>query len=602
MTVRVRNPLLSLVAIDYSETMVAAWPLIGRAEELDRLRESTAPAARGLVLVGSAGVGKTRLAGEILSCWRGQGRRCRWFVATRSARSVPLGVFAEVAETGDGDSLRRIRSVVAALTDGGGGGRVLLVIDDAHLLDEQSALVLHQIVRHERADVLLTMRSGEPSPDAVSGLWKDQLLARLDLQPLSQLETTDLLNRVLGGQVESSAAVGLWRFTRGNVLHLRHLVDGERADGRLTEREGVWVWEGRPEISAPLAELIDTGIARQPAPVLAVVDMLSVADPLEVEVLTALCDPDAVQLAHRAGLITVDTSGAPALVRLAHPLLGEVHRARSLPARLQALRSKVARELELQDNSRGPITLVRRAVLICESDLAPDSDLLIEAARAALRLSDPVTAERLARRAVEAGGGRRAHRVHVGGLVDAQRFREAYEVAVMLTESASSPRERVLMAIFSAVVKATMVYNAALTFSAAAQTKPVLAVEAAQAALNSAELFNDGYELFAVIGLTAGNAMLGHYSAMAASAERGYVMGRNSQHTATTALLHGFYHLGGSAPAAISPKLPSWSNDSPTNPWSSPSPILTGRSSTDLSQQPGEIWPRLSNGAEKRER
>ncbi|MGW4774869.1 helix-turn-helix transcriptional regulator [Nocardia sp. NPDC004278] len=275
-----------------------------------------------------------------------------------------------------------------------------------------------------------------------------------------------------------------------------------------------------------------------------------------------------MQVAHRAGLITVDTSGAPALVRLAHPLLGEVRRARSLPARLQALRSKVARELELQDNSRGPITLVRRAVLMCESDLALDSDLLIEAARAALRLSDPITAERLARHAVAAGGGRRAHRVHVGGLVDAQRSREAYEVTGMLAESASSPRERVLMAIFSAVVKVTMVgppdddslialendaaaiglegpYNAALAFSAAAQTKPSLAVEAAQAALDSAELFNEGYELFAVIGLTAGNAMLGRYSAMAAPAERGYVMGRNSQRTATIALLHGFYHLVG---------------------------------------------------------
>ncbi len=50
---------------DYSETMVAAWPLIGRAEELDRLRESTTPAAHGSVLSGPAGVGKTRLAREV---------------------------------------------------------------------------------------------------------------------------------------------------------------------------------------------------------------------------------------------------------------------------------------------------------------------------------------------------------------------------------------------------------------------------------------------------------------------------------------------------------------------------------------------------------
>lgn len=568
MTIRSRDLALSGAVDDYSETMVAAWPLIGRAEELDRLRESTTPAAHGVVLSGPAGVGKTRLAAEVLAYWQGQGRWCRWFVATRSAQSVPLGVFAEVIETDVHDSVGRIRSVVNALTGDGSGDRVLLVIDDAHLLDEQSALALHQIVRHSHADVLLTMRSGEPAPDAVTGLWKDQLIARLDLQPLSQEETTDLLTRTLGGHLESSAAAGLWRFTRGNVLHLRHLVEGERADGRLSERDGVWVWEGRPEISAPLTELIDAGIARQPAPVLVVVDLVSVADPLEVAVLTALCDPDAVEAAHRAGLIVIDTDAAPAVARLAHPLLGEVRRARSLPTRLQALRSKVARQLELHDNAPGPIMLVRRAVLMCGSDLAPDSDLLIDAARAALRLSDPITAERLARHAVAAGGGYRAHWAHVGGLIDTQRFREAHEITTMLAASAKSPRERVAMTVLAAVIKDMMVgppgencvaaleneaaaaglrgiYDAAVACTAAFQINPARAVEAAQVALDSAELFNEDYELVALMGLTTGNAMLGRYSAMAAPAERGYVMGRNSTRSATAHLLHSVHHLLG---------------------------------------------------------
>ncbi|MBH0776743.1 helix-turn-helix domain-containing protein [Nocardia sp. NEAU-351] len=232
--------------------MVAPWPLIGRTEELDRLRESTAPAARGSVLSGPAGVGKTRLAREVFAYWQGRGRRCRWFVGTRSAQSVPLA-------------------------------------------------------------------------------------------------------------------------------------------------------------------------------------------------------------AHRAGVIVLDTDAAPAVARLAHPLLGEVRRARSLPTRLQELRSKVARELEVHDNAPAPIMLVRRAVLMCGSDLAPDSDLLIDAARAALRLSDPITAERLARHAVAAGGGYRAHWAHVGGLIDTQRFREAYEMTTMPAASAKSPRERVAMAVLAAVIKDMMV-------------------------------------------------------------------------------------------------------------------------------------------------
>ncbi len=568
MTKRLRD-LASSGAVDgYSETMVAAWPLIGRAEELDRLRESTTPGAGGSVLVGPAGVGKTRLAREVLTYWQGQGRQCRWFVATRSAQSVPLGVFAEITETADDDSLRRIRSMVAALANSGEGCRALLIIDDAHLLDEQSALVLHQIVRHSRADVLLTMRSGEPAPDAVSGLWKDQLLSRLDPQPLSQAETADLLIRVLGGRIESSAAVGLWRFTRGNVLHLRHLVDGERDGRRLTQRGGVWIWEGRPDISAPLAELIEASIAREPAPVLAVLDLMSIADPLEIEVLTALCDPDAVEAAHRAGLITVDTSGALALARLAHPLLGEVRRAHTLTSRLRALRGAVARELRLHDQVGHPAALVRRAVLTCESDIAPDGDLLIEAARAALQLSDPITAERLARHAVDAGGGYEAHRTHISALVDAQQFGEAVEVTMMLAKTAPTHRNRVRLALLAATFKATMAgmpeddplarlrndadtaglirtFHASSAFVAAFQTKPAPAIQAAQSALDSSDRMAEGYELFALTGLTAGNAMLGRYSAMADPAERVYTLCRKSSDTATLHLLHGTYHLSG---------------------------------------------------------
>ncbi|WP_433734856.1 hypothetical protein ACQP0C_41975 (plasmid) [Nocardia sp. CA-129566] len=191
---------------------------------------------------------------------------------------MPLGVFAELAETSEVDPLRRVRDVVAAVSAPTAGGRVLLVVDDAHLLDEQSALVIHQVVRQRRATVLLAVRHGETPPDAVSGLWKDQLLERLDLQPLSPEVTEQLAAAVLGGQIESSTATQLWRYTRGNVLYLRHLLDGERANERLTLRSGIWVWDGRPQVSAPLAELVQASIARQPESVLAVVDVLAVAD------------------------------------------------------------------------------------------------------------------------------------------------------------------------------------------------------------------------------------------------------------------------------------------------------------------------------------
>ncbi|MBF4999606.1 AAA family ATPase [Nocardia sp. BSTN01] len=548
--------------------MVAVWPLVGREEELDWVSDSTTPPHLGVVLAGPAGVGKTRLVTEILALWRTRGRDCRWFGATRSAQSVPLGVFAAIAETSAIDPLRRIRDVITTLTTSTSAQPVLLAIDDAHLLDEQSALVLNQIVRHRRASVLITVRGGAPSPDAIRGLWKDQLLDRLDLQPLSTEETTDLVTRVLGGPIESSAAAALWRYTRGNVLHLRHLVDGERSAHRLALRSGVWVWRGRPQVSAPLAELVEAGIARQPAPVLEVVDMLSVADPLEVDVLTALTDTDAVESAVQAGLIGVDTASVPPVARLVHPLLGEVRRANTLPSRLQTLRGTVAGALETRCPETGLIQRVRRAVLVCESDLAPNAQLCRDAAVAALKLADPVTAERLARRAVEAGGGRGALLLHAGTLTHCIRLDEALAVNTALQRGDCSERERVFLTLNRAAIwtgkpdlpAANRELAEIETASAACGLRrpfdalkgwvasfdtPALAVDAANAALTAPGWFSEFFELFALTALVRAHMAVGRYSEMSAAADRGYAIARESVNTATFHVNIGLHHLDG---------------------------------------------------------
>ncbi|MGC7097402.1 hypothetical protein ACPZ19_22235 [Amycolatopsis lurida] len=52
----------------------------------------------------------------------------------------------------------------------------------AHLLDELSALVVRELVLSGTAPMVLTMRSGELAPDAVTTLWKDGYLDRLEVQ------------------------------------------------------------------------------------------------------------------------------------------------------------------------------------------------------------------------------------------------------------------------------------------------------------------------------------------------------------------------------------------------------------------------------------
>lgn len=226
--------------------VAATWPLTGQAEELSLIsgltRRRDGPA--GVVLAGSAGVGKTRLAREALAVAEQRGALSRWAAATASARALPLGAFAATLGMVGPDPARQVRQASEALLAGAGRAGVIVGVDDAHLLDELSATLVHQLVLRRAATMVLTLRTGETAPDAVTALWKDGHLTRLELQPLSRDEVTSLVEARLGGPVDSAAARRLWTITKGNALYLRQLVDGELESSRLHQVAGMWQWSG----------------------------------------------------------------------------------------------------------------------------------------------------------------------------------------------------------------------------------------------------------------------------------------------------------------------------------------------------------------------
>jgi DNA-binding NarL/FixJ family response regulator len=430
--------------------VIRQWPLVGRSEELALIADATRATddrARGIVLSGSAGVGKTRVAREAVAGCAPRAARRHWIVGTASARGVPLGAFVDIASDFGPDPLRRVREVIDGLIGNARHGEVVVGVDDAHLLDDLSAFTVHQLVTRRLATVIVTIRSGEAPPDAITAIWKDQHLERLELQPLSPPEIADLVEHVLDGPVDSFSSQRLWQYTQGNALYLRHLLENEVKVGRMTQRSGVWLWDGQPRLSPTLAELLEARMAEVPTSVHEVLDALAIAEPLETDLLEAIADADALAEAESLGLISVDPSVRPASVRLAHPLFGEVRRAGSL--RLQRLRGRIATELA-RKGSTDPRDLIRRAALTIESDLAPDPELLLAAAAAAMQLLDHRLAETLAERAVAVGGGPWAKIAHAMAITWQERGIEAEAVLAEQAEQASG-FERTQIAILRAM-------------------------------------------------------------------------------------------------------------------------------------------------------
>ncbi|WP_039934197.1 ATP-binding protein, partial [Streptomyces viridochromogenes] len=130
-------------------TLELPWPFAGRENELELVRRSLGGGPRGLVVTGPAGCGKTRLAKEAV-----RGTDCARAAGTPESRAIPFAAFAHLLP--ESVTLHRAVHLLS-------GVRTLLV-DDAHLLDDASAALVHQLAVHGRTRLLVVATDGAPAP------------------------------------------------------------------------------------------------------------------------------------------------------------------------------------------------------------------------------------------------------------------------------------------------------------------------------------------------------------------------------------------------------------------------------------------------------
>jgi DNA-binding CsgD family transcriptional regulator len=379
-------------------------PLTGRDNELRLVRRALGGSGNhsGVVIAGAAGVGKTWLAREALRRAEASGERTQWIVGTESARALPLGAFIGLLGDAMSDPLTNVRRVINSFVAQQRRGRFVVGVDDAHLLDGLSALVVHELALSGGVRLLVTLRTGSEEPDAVTALWKDGLLVRLDLEPLSAAAARDVIENTLGGPVEARTAARFRKLTGGNTLFLRQLLADQVAAGRMRELAGVWVWDGDVAVSASLSDTVGRQLGRLSPRLALVIDTLSQCEPLAVEVLCDLVPRRDLATAERMGLVSVERTAGGLMARLAHPLFGELRRASAGEMYLSAIRGRLATRLA-QDADVDMQATVRRALLSLESDLDPEPALYLEAARHAMTLLDLDLADRFATAAARVG-------------------------------------------------------------------------------------------------------------------------------------------------------------------------------------------------------
>ncbi|WP_385636941.1 LuxR C-terminal-related transcriptional regulator [Streptomyces sp. SudanB5_2050] len=294
------------------------WPFTGRTDELELVRRSVTAGRGGIVVTGPAGCGKTRLVTEAV-----RGTDCARAAGTPATRDIPFAAFAHLLP--GSVTLHRAVQLLSGVR--------LLLVDDAHLLDDASAALVHQLAVHGRTRLLVVAAEGVPVPGAVSRLWSGELLPRLSLPPLSRDETADLLTAAEGVAPDPLTARRLHRLSRGDLRLLRELFTAVRERGLLTAvpETGRWAWRGPVPVTAAVRERTAQVLDRVRPEERETLERLAFAEPLPLGLDTL--DVSVLEGLEGKGLVTVDDHGA---TRLAHPLHGPVLRAAA--GRLRARR------------------------------------------------------------------------------------------------------------------------------------------------------------------------------------------------------------------------------------------------------------------------
>ncbi|NKX49813.1 hypothetical protein HER39_04340, partial [Arthrobacter deserti] len=148
------------------------------------------------------------------------------------------------------------------------------------------------------------------------------------------------------GDILPSSSAAVNAVSRGNPMFVLALLAQARRDGSLTERNGVWMLT-RQHLSADLRlrDLVRGHLGRHAESSRDVLETVALAVPLPLAVLLQTVSGEQVDSLVQDGIITVN-EGSDRLVRIAHPLFGEVIRSAVPTGRSLQIRQRIIPLLE----------------------------------------------------------------------------------------------------------------------------------------------------------------------------------------------------------------------------------------------------------------
>ncbi|GGU65219.1 LuxR family transcriptional regulator [Streptomyces albospinus] len=324
------------------------WPSAARERELSTFAADLASSdMRAYVIHGRAGVGKTQLAHACLDFARHAGYPVLHVTASATAAGVPLGAMAHLLPSDP--RLRDPAAVFTAITTAlrvrngetadrpAAGFRTVLLVDDLHLLDGTSIVLLHQLLAADAVHLIATVHTDTCRNAAVDAIRECPVTRHLNLAEFDFEQARSLLTDVLGAPLDHRAASELVRVSGGNPLFLKELVGHVLASGALEKKHARWQLNGGIKATVRLSDIVRGRVSEFQGSSRDILETLALCETLSVHALEQIGTAADLDVLRRAGIIRMARDRRRTSCTIAHPLYSEILAAEIPPARACAV-------------------------------------------------------------------------------------------------------------------------------------------------------------------------------------------------------------------------------------------------------------------------
>jgi len=355
----------------------------------------TSGAGCGVVLVGDHGAGKSFIAQRALE-QLGDDYLVVQVRGSSIASKLPYGALSVLLNDLDASHLEHPLMVLRGLTQllhaKAEGRGVVLFVDNAHDLDDLSCMMVAQLSAGGHVTLLAASVDLHHVGGDIMGLWKDDLLRRVDLEPFDFAETSATLNQEYGGHFSHSAARALWTASGGNALFLHSLAREQIKLGTVVRQDGSWVLDGRPiSLTGEVRDVVKARLNRLSPGQRDVFELLALAGAVPLQTLMRIFNPQDMDSLQERALIQVSHDHPP-MVSVANAVTASIVASVVPPGRSAELRRRVTAVLSESEQAKaGGVTDLAWA-LDCGERISAET--AVAAAHQANDTSDPVSALR----------------------------------------------------------------------------------------------------------------------------------------------------------------------------------------------------------------